>query len=503
MKKLFLLVVVLAALTVFCSAAFAQYGYAVPTLETVRRGESTVNVYTYRDSNGRPFRTLEYYVNDGGGYGNKDSYYDNQGRLTFKIENDFEKNGEHKVLEDRITYSEDDRQFTNSRETTFLPDGRQRILTYTSQETENRRQETSGMLTDGQGAKIYDFIEVNYRDKDKNMVMESTLYYPDKSVHHINEVYKTDETKIRQERTFDADGKNTFYQFINFDADEKEISSETSYFSYKDGQVIAQKLLIDAEEGRMLSYTEKSDEYGNKHFGEGKLLDLNENKLADYITEGTENKDGSEYRVDSFVYPDGRVDLISKTVDANGNVSIKTQLDFQAAGEKAEETSVDDSMYKNFYNQPLNEWSKNNDELDNELIDYFEKINDVWSEKFDGEIDGLTEEFNDLRSDLFEDFSNLSEPAADDGLEEANGTSIEPNEDNSDGYAYSGSEDWSGDDSGSGAWSGDDGGSGDWSGDDGGSGDWSGDDGGSGDWSGDDGGSGDWSGDDGGSGDWD
>lgn len=84
MKKLFIFVVMLAALTVFCSASFAQYGYTVPTLETVRRGESTVNVYTYRDSNGRPFRTLEYYVNDGGGYGNKDSYYDNQGRLTFK-----------------------------------------------------------------------------------------------------------------------------------------------------------------------------------------------------------------------------------------------------------------------------------------------------------------------------------------------------------------------------------------------------------------------------------
>ena len=52
MKKLFLLVVVLAALTVFCSAAFAQYGYAVPTLETVRREGSTANVYTYRDANG-------------------------------------------------------------------------------------------------------------------------------------------------------------------------------------------------------------------------------------------------------------------------------------------------------------------------------------------------------------------------------------------------------------------------------------------------------------------
>ena len=35
MKKLFLLVTVLAALTVFCPAAFAQYGYGIPTLRTV------------------------------------------------------------------------------------------------------------------------------------------------------------------------------------------------------------------------------------------------------------------------------------------------------------------------------------------------------------------------------------------------------------------------------------------------------------------------------------
>lgn len=71
-QGLFLLVLVLAALTVFCSAAFAQYGYAVPTLETVRRDGSTANVYTYRDANGNKIRETEFYVNDDGSYGNLD-----------------------------------------------------------------------------------------------------------------------------------------------------------------------------------------------------------------------------------------------------------------------------------------------------------------------------------------------------------------------------------------------------------------------------------------------
>lgn len=451
MKKLFLFVVMLAALTFFCSAAFAQYGYTVPTLETVRRGESTVNVYTYRDSNGRPFRTLEYYVNDGGGYGNKDSYYDNQGRLTFKLENEFEKNGEHTVSEERISYSEDDRQFSNSRTTTFKPDGTQRILTYTSQETENNTLEKNGMLTDGRGAKIYDFKDVNYKDKDRNLVLESTVYYPDKSVHHINEVFKTDDTKIREERTFDADGRNTYFQLINFDANEEETSSETSYYKYKDGQVIAEKLLIDAAEGRMLSFTEKNDEYGSTAIGDGKLLDLEKNELADYHTETTTNKDGSEYRVDTYVYPNGKVDLVSRTMDANGKINIRTQLDFKAAGENAEETSDDDSEYKNFYNLTRYEWESDDNEPDDELIGYFEEINDVWGVKFDGDTEELTEEFNDVLEDLHEEFINESEAVTDDN---------------------SNSDAWNGDDGGSDSWGGDDGGSDSWDGDDGGSDSW-------------------------------
>ena len=450
MKKLFLFVVMLAALTVFCSAAFAQYGYTVPTLETVRRGESTVNVYTYRDSNGRPFRTLEYYVNDGGGYGNKDSYYDNQGRLTFKLENEFEKNGEHTASEERISYSEDDRQFSNSRTTTFKPDGTQRILTYTSQETENNTLETNGMLTDGRGAKIYDFKDVNYKDKDRNLVLESTVYYSDKSVHHINEVFKTDGTKIREERTFDADGRNTYFQLINFDANEEETSSETSYYEYKDGQVIAEKLLIDAAEGRMLSFTEKNDEYGSTAIGDGKLLDLEKNELADYHTETTTNKDGSEYRVDTYVYPNGKVDLVSRTMDADGKINIRTQLDFKAAGENAEETSDDDSEYKNFYNLTRYEWESDDNEPDDELIGYFEEINDVWGEKFDGDTEELTEEFNDVLEDLHEEFINESEAVTDDNSGDADDSAGDlPEEDSS--YEPDAADDMS-DDGGSDSW---------------------------------------------------
>ena len=92
MKKLFLLVVVLAALTIFCSAAFAQYGYGIPTLETVRRDGSTVNVYTYRDVYGNKIRETEYYVNDDGSYGNQDVYYGSQGLISFKVQTDY-KNG--------------------------------------------------------------------------------------------------------------------------------------------------------------------------------------------------------------------------------------------------------------------------------------------------------------------------------------------------------------------------------------------------------------------------
>lgn len=367
------------------------------------------------------------------------------------MENEFEKNGEHTVSEERISYSEDDRQFSNSRTTTFKPDGTQRILTYTSQETENNTLETNGMLTDGRGAKIYDFKDVNYKDKDRNLVLESTVYYPDKSVHHINEVFKTDDTKIREERTFDADGRNTYFQLINFDANEEETSSETSYYKYKDGQVIAEKLLIDAAEGRMLSFTEKNDEYGSTAIGDGKLLDLEKNELADYHTETTTNKDGSEYRVDTYVYPNGKVDLVSRTMDADGKINIRTQLDFKAAGENAEETSDDDSEYKNFYNLTRYQWESDDNEPDDELIGYFEEINDVWGEKFDGDTEELTEEFNDVLEDLHEEFINESEAVTDN---------------NSDSDA------WNGDDGGSDSWGGDDGGSDSWDGDDGGSDSW-------------------------------
>ena len=139
MKRLFLLVVVLAALTIFCSAAFAQYGYVIPTLQTVRRDGSTVNVYTYRDVNGNKLRETEYYVNDDGSYGNFDVYYGSQGLAGFTVRTDY-KNGVCTMSEQSISYSANGLATVNSRETTFNPDGKVNVLTYTTQELEKDKQ---------------------------------------------------------------------------------------------------------------------------------------------------------------------------------------------------------------------------------------------------------------------------------------------------------------------------------------------------------------------------
>ena len=498
MKKYIFFILVLAALFVFCSAAFAQYGYAVPTLETVRRGASTINVFTYRDGNGKTIREIEYYVNDDGSYGNRDLYYGNNGLINFKVQTDY-KNGVCTVAEQSISYSADDLASVNSRETTFNPDGKVNILTSTLQELENGSKVVTGMETDGQGRKICDFKEEYYKDANNNQASKRTVYHPDKTVEVIHTTEKEDGSEIRNEWIFDENDKELYSLYISLDPNGKEELSDATKFNHgKDGSITEEHLIVDGDTNTQLSYIEKWEENDTSSTAKGELQDKEGNKLADYSFEKTIGEDKSEVTVATFIYPNGKVDIITKKVDADGNLSIQQQLDFKASGEKTEETPDDDFEYENFYKLPKNESTEDNSGPDDELIRYFEAINDVWDEGSDEVEEIIAEEIND---DEHEDFNGVPDAVQLDSGEEIDGTGNDSSEET--GGGDGGSYDWSGDDGGSYDWSGDDGGSYDWSGDDGGSYDWSGDDGGSYDWSGDDGGFYDWGGDDGGFGDWD
>ena len=215
-------------------------------------------------------------------------------------------------------------------------------------------------------------------------------------------------------------------------------------------------------------------------------------------------EDGSEVQVDTYIYPNGRVDIISKTVDADENITIRKQLDFKAAGGETGETP-DDIDYDELYNWPREKSTNDIDEPDDELIRYFEDISDIWGESFDGDTDDRTDEVNDDLNDdfddLYEEINNVSDAVpADNGGEpdeigDNDGDTEDRNEEDDE------AENWAGDDGSSESWSEDDGSSSSWSGDSGSSSSSSGDSGGSDDWSGDDGGSEDWDGDDDGFGD--
>ena len=508
MKKLFLLVVVLAALTVFCSAAIAQYGYAVPTLETVRKDGYTANVYTYRDGNGKTIRTIEYYVNDDGSYGNRDVYYGNNG-VHFRVQTDF-KNGVCTVAEQSTSYSENDLATVNTRETTFNPDGNVNVLTYTLQELGNENKVVNGMETDGQGRKICDFKEEYYKDAQNNQASRRTVYHPDKTVEVIHITEKQDGSEIRKEWIFDENDKELYSWYVEQDAEGKEVHNEAVKYTYgENGMVNAETLIVDGETDTQLSYIEKWQEDETSSTATGELQDKNGKKLADYSFEKTWGKDESEVTVATFIYPDGKVDIISKTEDADGNLSIRKQLDFKAYGEKTEETPDDDSAYENFYNWSQNELTEDNDGPDEELIRYFEKINDVWSENIDEDSDDRAEEFAEdpepVLDEPHENFNNDPDENDDevDDIAEETGDPEDSDDDEtadsedwdgegaeeSDGDGAAVSENRSDDAGGSASWSGNDGDPENWDSDEGGSEDWDGDDEGSGDWDGDDGGS--------------
>ena len=399
MKKLFLLVVVLAALTIFWSAAFAQYGYGIPTLETVRRDGSTVNVYTYRDGNGNKIRETEYYVNDDGSYGNLDVYYGSQGFISFKVQTDY-KNGVCTMTEQSTSYSADGSASVNTRKTTFSPDGKVDVLTYNLQELENDVTVITGMETDGFGRKIGDFKEESYKDAQNNDAIRRTVYNPDKTVNVLHTTKKPNGTKIVTESIFDENDQELQTTYIELDKEGNEVySTGVNYSYYEDGSVRSENIIVDRQKGTQLHYFEDwQNEYDTTTTAEGELLDKDGKKLADYSFEKTFFRDGSVVRVDTFIYPNGRVDLISKKVDANGNITVNKQLDFKAAGEPGEEAVGSD--LDDLYDWFLSRETDGLGEIDEETLRYFEGISDVWGDNIvetgDGRDNGLNEELDEV-----------------------------------------------------------------------------------------------------------
>ena len=406
MKKLFLLVVVLAALTVFCPAALAQYGYGIPTLETVRRDGSTVNVYTYRDVYGNKIRETEYYVNDDGSYGNLDVYYGSQGLISFKVQTDY-KNGVCTVTEQSTSYSADGSASVNTRKTTFSPDGKVDVLTYNIRELEDDVTVMTGMETDGFGRKIGDFKEESYKDAQNNDAIRRTVYNPDKTVNVIHTTKKPNGTKIVSESLFDENDLELQTTYIELDKEGNEVySTGVNYSYYEDGSVRSENIIVDRQKGTQLHYFEDwQNEYDTTTTAEGELLDKDGKKLADYSFEKTFFGDGSVVRVDTFIYPNGRVDLISKKVDAEGNITVNKQLDFKAAGEPEEENAG--SEWDDLYDWFLNIEADGLDEIDEETLRYFEEISDVWGENIvetgDGRGNGLNEELDEVLDDRGEE----------------------------------------------------------------------------------------------------
>ena len=382
MKRLFLLVVVLAALTIFCSAAFAQYGYVIPTLQTVRRDGSTVNVYTYRDVNGNKLRETEYYVNDDGSYGNFDVYYGSQGLAGFTVRTDY-KNGVCTMSEQSISYSANGLATVNSRETTFNPDGKVNVLTYTTQELEKDKTVTTGMETDGFGRKIGDFKEERYKDTDNDEVTVRTVYNPDKTVEITATTEKKNGSKIHKESIFDENDREVYSLYIEYDNKEKAVYTEAAKLSYGEGgQVSSENLIVYGPEGKQLRFIEKWNESDTMSTAEGELLDKDGKKLANYSFEKTWFADESEISVETYIYPNGRVDIISKKVDEKGNITINKQLNFKAAGETEEEAAG--SELDGFYDWVLIHQPDGFDKIDEETLRYFEQISDIWGENIAG-----------------------------------------------------------------------------------------------------------------------
>ena len=392
MKKLFLLVVVLTALTVFCPAALAQYGYVIPTLQTVRRDGSTVNVYTYRDVYGNKIRETEYYVNDDGSYGNLDVYFGSQGLAGFTVRTDY-KNGVCTMSEQSTSYSADGSAIVNSRETTFNPDGKVNVLTYNTRELENKTTVITGMETDGFGRKVGDFMEERWKDADNNDISRRTVYNPDKTVNITHRTENRDGTEIRIERTYDENDRELDFSYIELDKEGNEVYFEGGNSSYSgDGNVRSENIIVDRLKGTQLHYFEDWHEFGSTSTAEGELLDKDGKKLANYSFEKTWFADESEINVETYIYPNGRVDIISKKVDEKGNITINKQLNFKAAGETEEEAAG--SELDGFYDWVLIHQPDGFDKIDEETLRYFEQISDIWGENIAEVSDGRDKKIN-------------------------------------------------------------------------------------------------------------
>ncbi len=419
MKKSFLLVLTLTALFVICAAVFAQ-SPSIPTVKTVSKGGTTTNVYTYRDQNGQVARVLEYYESKNGSFGHRDSSYDDQGNVSFSVQTDCAKKGDCTIKEQTYKYSDDGLQTLDERMTTFKPNGKMEIFSFTKQENDDYTSTTDGMCTDGIGRKFYDFTERTYTDEEDNKVSVRTVNYRNDTTDLITTTTYPNKTKVRAQSTFDQYDNQTRSEYTEFDANGKESYSSLAYFTYNsDGSVIAERVLSDAKKGTQLVYTEVRENDGMLGTSSGQLLNNKGEKLADFSMEETINEDGSVYKVQTYVYPNGRVDMISETKDAYGNLTVNKMLNFKAAGEPGE--SITDSEWDSFISWILANSVNDKGEIDEETLRYLEEISAAWGEKSD-EIDearseDIAEELDEILDDRDEDNTEVSETPDGDNTE--------------------------------------------------------------------------------------
>jgi hypothetical protein len=416
-------------LFVICAAAFAQ-NPSVPTLKTVVKGGTTTNVYTYRNENGRTVRVLEYYENRNGSFGHSDSTYDDQGNVSFNVQTDCGKKGDCSIKEQRYNYSDNELQTLDERVTTFKPDGKMEIFSFTKQVDDDDTSTVNGMCTDARGRKFYDFTEKNYVDEENNNVSLRTVNYWNNVTELINTTTYPNKTKVRSQSTFDQYDNQTRAEYTEYGANGKESYSSLAYFTYNDdGTMIAERVLSDAQKGTQLVYTELRENDGMLGTSTGHLMNKNGEILADFSMEETINEDGSVYKVQTYVYPNGRVDMISETKDAFGNLTVNKMLDFKAAGEPDE--NMTDSEWDSFISWILANSVNDQGEIDEETLRYFDEISDVWGE-YSEELD--TDWSKDVADDLDMILDTRSEEDSEDSEtpEEDSKDSETPEEDSKD-----------------------------------------------------------------------
>ena len=250
------------------------------------------------------------------------------------------------------------------------------------------------METDGFGRKIGDFKEERYKDTDNDEVTVRTVYNPDKTVEITATTEKKNGSKIHKESIFDENDREVYSLYIEYDNKEEAVYTEAAKLSYgKGGQVSSENLIVYGPEGKQLRFIEKWNESDTMSTAEGELLDKDGKKLANYSFEKTWFADESEISVETYIYPNGRVDIISKIVDEKGNITINKQLNFKAAGETEEEAAG--SELDGFYDWVLIHQPDGFDKIDEETLRYFEQISDIWGENIAEVSDGRDKKINE------------------------------------------------------------------------------------------------------------